>query len=215
MWSHSTEDDAWASASSTYKGISIVCPEGDNEDTGGSLPSPVHSEELHENITRSKPPSPSPAHEPLELPPSPDAFGSFETAPDPTKIVNIGEDDPWSPSTTAFPPTTDEVGQWGSAWTAPTVDAGAFSQEEIPDEWEVAKARKEQMDRRVVSFLVTSFLSRFHLLCSPPSFWPLSYGNASCFPMSYGQSLRTTRTMTRMTTQITGEAILQESRTCK
>lgn len=153
LWPHSTDDDTWASASSTYKGISLGPHPGIGEqDTDGSLPSPVHSEEPPEDITTPKSPSPSPAPGPLDLPPSPDAFGSFETALDPTEIINIGDDDPWSPPATAFPPNTDEVDQWGSAWSAPKVGAEALAQEGIPDEWEVAKQRKEKMDRQVVSF---------------------------------------------------------------
>lgn len=168
LWSHSTDDDTWAEASSTYKGISLgPHPEIGTEDTGVSLPSPAHSEEPLENITTPKSPSPPPAHEPLDLPPSPDAFGSFETALDPTKMANIEDDDPWSASASVFPPNTDGVDQWGSAWTAPGVGAEALAQEEIPDEWEIAKQHKEKMDRQVVRFLLchTPFFCSVLIYC--------------------------------------------------
>jgi len=91
------------------------------------------------------PKSSSPSTQPPHLPSSPDAFGSFETA-----ISSGGVEDPWS-SASAFPPDTEEVEQWGSAWTAPKAEVEESTKQVLPDEWEIAKQRKESMDRQVVS----------------------------------------------------------------
>jgi hypothetical protein len=164
LWSQTVDSphlDAWGS--STYKGIHLgglpLQPpspqaEEDNEDQPSSspvqrevitpIPSPV------QEVTITPPRAPSPTSESPHLPPSSSVFGSFETA------VNAGtttDDDPWSSSTSAFPPDTEEVNHWGSAWTAPKIDEDEITENKLPDEWEVARQRKENMDRHVVRIL--------------------------------------------------------------
>jgi len=89
--------------------------------------------------------TPSPPTKSPGILPSSDTFGSFEAATD-TKDVG----DPWS-SATAFSPDMEEVDQWGSAWTASKVETDEVSEKVLPDEWELARQRKENMDRQVVS----------------------------------------------------------------
>lgn len=154
LWSQTTDSghlDAWES--STYKGISLS-PIPPSDDVSEKYPpvSPVQREVTPpipspvQEISITPPKSSSPSTQP-HLPSSPDAFGSFETA-----IGSGGVGDPWS-STSAFPPDTEEVEQWGSAWTVPKAEEEEPTVQILPDEWEIAKQRKENMDRQVVSIL--------------------------------------------------------------
>lgn len=154
LWSQTTDSgylDAWGS--STYKGISLTSKPSKDEYVSKESPplSLVQREETlpsHsavQEITITPPRSPSPRTQSPHLPSSPDAFGNFETA-----IDAGGVGDPWS-SRSAFPPDTEEADQWGSAWAAPKVEEEESTEQILPDEWEVAKQRKENMDRQVVS----------------------------------------------------------------
>jgi hypothetical protein len=152
LWSPTTDSghlDPWES--STYKGISLSpIPPSDGASEKSPPISPVQREEtppipsLVQEISIT-PKSSSPSTQLTHLPSSPDAFGSFETA-----ISSGGMEDPWS-STSAFPPDTEEVEQWGSAWTVPKAEVEESTKQVLPDEWEIAKQRKESMDRQVVS----------------------------------------------------------------
>jgi hypothetical protein len=153
LWSQTTDSghlDAWES--STYKGISLSpIPPSDGTSEKSPPMSPVQREETLpvpspvEEISITPPKSSSPSTHPPHLPSSPDAFGSFETA-----IDSGGIEDPWS-STSAFPPDTEAIEQWGSAWTAPKAEEEEPTEQILLDEWEIAKQRKENMDRQVVS----------------------------------------------------------------
>ena len=156
LWSQTAADDhldAWGS--STYKGITLgplasesLSPQ-EKYDRDESPPlSPVQQEKTPripspEEITPPRVPSPVPQS--AQFPSSPDAFGSFETAADAGSTVN---DDPWFSSASAFPPDNEEV----HSWTAPKVGEAEEATEVqiLPDEWEIAKRRKENMDRQVV-----------------------------------------------------------------
>jgi hypothetical protein len=159
LWSQTTDSghlDAWGS--STYEGITLgrLTPElpspQENNNREESPPvSPVPREDTPpvpspvQEITITPPRTPSLTTQSPYWPPSPDVFGSFETGID---AESTG--DPWSSLVSAFPPDTEEVDQWGSAWTAPRVEEETV-EKVLPDEWEVARQRKENMDHQVVS----------------------------------------------------------------
>lgn len=82
---------------------------------------------------------------PLINPPSPDHFGSFESA----DVLNNGSHDKssWTPIAPYFPSeATDEP--WGAAW-GETDDEAA--NETKGDEWELAQEARRKRDRKVVS----------------------------------------------------------------
>lgn len=172
--------DAWGSTS--YKGITLSrTPSPQVEDEENSEEEDVAAPSVSTSERREPtPPISSPIHEititppaqpqadesipettlhvpPAILPPSPDAFGTFEVG-----IPSAaGEDeDPWSNSAPSFPPDagqvdTGEVDHWGSAWHEPktTGDGDSDGKEKLPDEWEIARQQKERMDRQVVSLI--------------------------------------------------------------
>lgn len=181
LWSSQQVDsdpahlDAWGST--TYKGISLTSSPGthakeleehDEEDIP-SPSSPVHADDKPpspipspvQEITIVTPPTiPSPPPEsiiPVTLPPDSDNFGTFETG-----LASAGDDeeDPWSSSAAAFPPETEEVDQWGSAWNArKETHEDEHEDEEQLDEWEAARQMKQKMDQQVVCigvFLVST-----------------------------------------------------------
>jgi hypothetical protein len=77
-------------------------------------------------------------------PPSPDAFGSFESALD--RVDEADGADPWSPSAAAFP---DDPGDaWGSTWRETRAVPEPQPQK---DEWEAAQEKIKLMEERVVS----------------------------------------------------------------
>ena len=160
LWSQTIDPphlDGWGS--STPKGISLgrltlEPPSPQEEEKLDSTPfsyvqrTPPIPSSVQEDTT-TPPRSPSPVPESPHLPGTPEVFGSFETAPN---VEHTKDDDPWSSPISAIPLDTGEVDQWGSAWTAPR--ANEQESEEIPDEWEVARQRKANMDRQVVSILL-------------------------------------------------------------
>jgi hypothetical protein len=97
------------------------------------------------------PSSPSPIAG-AAIPSSPDGFGGFESGfGSPSQ-----SSDPWTPglSVTTF----DDEDAWKtSAWDEPQAESHTPTQEakeEELDEWELARRRREQRDRRVVSCIV-------------------------------------------------------------
>jgi hypothetical protein len=105
---------------------------------------------------------PSSPPRPLVKPPSPDHFGSFESA----EVVSENSQDvsPWIPKMPHFTSEgTDEP--WGGTWdgksTADKEDKGG------EDEWELAKEARRKRDRKVVS--VRTLLRRF---CALPTNQP-------------------------------------------
>ena len=107
------------------------------------LPSPTEKQILPGNI-------PLVDAEVLVPPVDNDAFGTFESAlvPDEDAAVALEESDL-------------NADTWGSAWANDT-EASDASQTEPVDEWEAARQRKAQQDRRVVSLNIsgTVFLLR-------------------------------------------------------
>lgn len=111
---------------------------------GISVPSP--SREFDAELSPSPiPSSPSPSPEPSP-PSSPDAFGTFtigtehsDTAPFPT----VG----------GSPGGQIDGNEWGSPWGSVSKDVDEGSEQFASDEWESAKLRQLEMDRRVVRTL--------------------------------------------------------------
>lgn len=164
-WSQTEPDLAWGTSS--YAGISIgktpeaesiadpldaKSPTGDipdadepEDEDAGSVSTDVPTSE------RAKSPSPSPpppeftsfgsqeTTPELAAPPSPDGFGSFETA--------FTEDTAQSPGFALDEAVADP---WGSsAWS----ETQPEQEEEPVDEWERARQEKAKQDRRVVSYV--------------------------------------------------------------
>ena len=110
------------------------------------LPSPsvgLDEEESHSPIS-SSPPSPEPSP-----PSSPDAFGTF----------TVGTE---HRDTTHFPTIRSPIrgglddNEWNSPWGSIPQEAETGSEEHPSDEWESAKLRQLEMDRRVVSGFISS-----------------------------------------------------------
>jgi len=79
---------------------------------------------------------------------SPDAFGTFEVGEADSQI------DPWEPSG-AFQGQAVDPDGWSSPWAGGEASAETEpTSKEETDEWDLAKRRKEEMDRRLVSLLV-------------------------------------------------------------
>ena len=96
--------------------------------------------------TPSSPPSPEPSP-----PSSPDAFGTF------TVGTEHGDTTPFPTIGRPIRGGLDE-NEWNSPWRSMPKDADTGSAEHPSDEWESAKLRQFEMDRRVVSDFVLSSL---------------------------------------------------------
>ncbi|KAI0060983.1 hypothetical protein BV25DRAFT_1839306 [Artomyces pyxidatus] len=98
---------------------------------------------------------------------SPDAFGTFEVG---APQVHVDDADPWSSSAAVFDDElADAPDEWGSAWTGgqkreSEQDGGKM------DEWESARRRKEEMDRRVPPELLASIMAQIDELTKDA--WP-------------------------------------------
>ncbi len=161
-------------------------PPGDNNSTV-ELPvepeshsfSPLSPRVQHDDITPPSPsrerdpelsPSPTPSSHPRSPEPSrsssPDAFGTF----------TIGaEHSDTPPFPTIEGPLGGQIGdnEWGSPWGSGSKDADGESAQvasDDTDEWESAKLRQLEMDRRVVrnSFLSTSLVLQRSAPVKPP-----------------------------------------------
>ena len=101
-------------------------------------------------------------------PPSPNAFGTFESA---------DVDTAWESNTSNLPADSSlNDDAWGGAWEQPQIVKDIENEDEPPDEWELAKQQKEKLDRHVVSLAhfpystlwcdyVFISLQTFYLLC--------------------------------------------------
>ena len=77
--------------------------------------------------------------------PSPDQFGTFESA-NPDVTIPVAEDGWGSPKYSTFDDSVDSSNAWGQQAMAKELDTAA----EPVDEWEAARRTKEKLDRRVV-----------------------------------------------------------------
>ncbi|SRR6266478_1152342 len=124
------ESHSFSSPSPRAQPDDITPPSPSREPDRESSPSPILS-----SLSRSPEPSP---------PSSPDAFGTF----------TIGAE---HSDTAPFPTTGGPLGsqidgnEWGSPWGSVSKDADEGSAQVASDEWESAKLRQLEMNRRVVS----------------------------------------------------------------
>lgn len=224
LWSHNFDSvhlDAWGS--STYKGISLERPsphppspqEQAEQEKDSPTSSPMQQDVVPSSpkeVTITPPRGPSPALESPHLFASPEVFGSFETA---ANTRDTRDDDPWSSPISTFPLDTEEVEQWGSEWTAPKADEEESTEDELPDEWEVARQRKENMDQQVVRILKNLFDIDIDVHCSLQSYLRQSFRNAKRPRVTYGQIRELSRTRTKTTTNIIDTVEWRESRVCE
>ncbi|KAI0272471.1 hypothetical protein BC834DRAFT_966495 [Gloeopeniophorella convolvens] len=94
---------------------------------------------------------PSPRSSRTSTPPSPDAFGTFTTgaeSEDPT---------PWNAADGIYGGNV-ESNSWGSAWGNAPEEAEDGDGQQVDDEWEAAKRRQLEMDRRVPPELLSYIL---------------------------------------------------------
>ena len=208
LWnSEPTLTTAWEPPHSPYEDISLgKLPTPDLEATGSTTPRSTRSSpipnvhdldaaELSENKSYTEPPTP--ISRPLTprsispAPDSPDAFGTFEAAPE------SGEES-WSASRPTLAIPSADGDPWGAAWEK--ADSSVLTPaDEQTDEWEVARKIKERQDRHLVSTyplkcpircliifkppeLLSSILERFVELSR--EIWPEDSSNAPAAPPS-------------------------------
>ena len=116
-------------------------PRVQRDDISAPSPSKEQDRELSSPPTPSSP-SPSPSHKPSPSS-SPDAFGTF------TIGAEHSDTDP-IPTTGGLPGGRIDYNEWGSPWGSVSKDAEEESAQVASDEWESAKLRQLEMDRRVV-----------------------------------------------------------------
>jgi len=177
-WGQADTDLAWNS--STYEGIQIAkpasAPAPEPHDTEGDDAPAVEPQSAEEEApespieVRGLSPPPSPVQEVLAIavpladvevlspPAEHDAFGTFESA-----LV------PDEDSALALEETTLDAGAWGSAWASES-EAKVAQEAEPVDEWEAARQRKIQQDRKVPPAVITALLSECEQFCE--EIWP-------------------------------------------
>lgn len=137
--------------------ISSPSPRAQCDDITSHFPSRELDGELSPSPTPSSPsPEPSP-------PSSPDAFGTFTMGAEHS-------------DTTPFPTTGGSLrgqmdnNEWGSPWGSVSKDVDEENTQFASDEWESAKLRQLEMDRRVVrnSFLLTTLVLQRFAPAKPP-----------------------------------------------
>ncbi len=134
-------------------------PRAQRDDIAAPSPSREPDRELSPSPTPASPsPSPSPSPEPSPSS-SLDAFGTFtigaehsDTAPFPTLGGPLGGQ--------------IDDNEWGSPWGSVSKDAEEGSAQAASDEWESAKLRQLEMDRRVVRNSFPSYLPCLTLVCT-------------------------------------------------
>lgn len=190
LWnSEPTLTTAWEPPRSPYEGISLgKLPTPDLEATSSTSPktqsSPIpnvhdlDAAELSENKSYTEPPTPT--SRPLTprsispAPDSPDAFGTFEAAPE------SGEES-WSASGPTLAIPSADGDPWGAAWE--TADSPVSTPADEPaDEWEVARKIKERQDRHLPPELLSSILELFVELSR--EIWPEDSPKGSVAPPS-------------------------------
>ncbi|TFY66059.1 hypothetical protein EVG20_g5032, partial [Dentipellis fragilis] len=179
LWSQNTISDPWSPPANTFEGLtlgrtsSMETPESPDEvTTSGTDGEPPSTDVVHgavatptvvseQEIEHSVPPSPSPDP---SLTSSPDAFGTFEIG------ANADDIDPWPASAAAFGQQPSDQ-TWGAAWadTAEETPTREDRQQSV-DEWEEARRRKEELDRKVPPELLATIFAQVEELSKDA--WP-------------------------------------------
>ncbi|TDL24016.1 hypothetical protein BD410DRAFT_897166 [Rickenella mellea] len=145
---------------------------------------------------RSPPPEPitrdSPLHVPVTLhEDTPDPFGSFESGTNLPDTHPSSDEFVWSPAAPTFDASAADGNAWGTVWApAPKGDAGVKDDTVIKDEWEVAKERKENLDKTMPPEVLAGIMGEWATLSS--DLWPEEpndeRGNGEDFAMQEGLS---------------------------
>lgn len=122
-------------------------PRAQSDDIAPTSLSSDLDQEASPSLIPSSPPSPEPSP-----PSSPDAFGTFAMGTEPS------DTSPFAPTGGSIRGQLDD-NEWGSPWKSVSMDVDGGDAQQASDEWESAKLRQLEMDRRVVSnsYSPTSF----------------------------------------------------------
>ncbi|KAA1468812.1 hypothetical protein DENSPDRAFT_543165 [Dentipellis sp. KUC8613] len=179
LWSQNTISDPWSPPANTFEGLtlgrtsSMETPESPDEVTTSEADSePPSTDVVHDAVAtptvaseqeteHSAPSSPSPDP---SLTSSPDAFGTFEIG------ANADDIDPWPASAAGFGQQPSDQ-TWGAAWADTTEETPTREdRQQSVDEWEEARRRKEELDRKVPPELLATIFAQVEELSKDA--WP-------------------------------------------
>ncbi|KAG6826559.1 hypothetical protein H0H92_015313 [Tricholoma furcatifolium] len=160
VWSEPSQDQStlWHTSEPTSQGWADVSKHS-SPSTSPPLVSPKPPPEQLEPEIRSPTPT--------SRPPSPDAFGTFETGSHNASETDL---DPWAAQSSVAPDVVEQDRVWTDSWGPADDVAQDHTSNEPVDEWEQAKRQKARQDEHVPPELLASILDEFQSLSH--DLWP-------------------------------------------